>query len=77
MLETMQYDVHLARERDLLRTAEMHKAFRMLKARRKKERSIAPVLGNLWLVAEGWFKNLRRVADSIISPGRHGVGAGR
>jgi len=71
MLETMHYDIHLTKERDLLASAEMHRAYRLLKPRRKKDDRFSPAPGALWPVFFAGLKHLRHVAYRSLAHERH------
>jgi len=72
MFESMHYDIHLARERDLFHVAEMHKAFKILKSSRRDETGKTTLFGSLWLLTYGVIKRLRQLAATITAPG-HGL----
>ena len=69
MRETVNYDIFLARQQDFTRAAEMQRAYRMLKARRKRESAFVTMLASLWLSVYGGLKHLRHAAGSVVAPG--------
>jgi len=73
MFEMMHKDIHGAIERDLLHNAEMHRAYKVLKSRRKSETGNIPVFNGFMLAAYGVLKRLRNTADALVAPGRQGL----
>ena len=77
MLETMHYDVHLAKEQDLLTRAEMRRRFLILKSGRKRDSASVTVFNSIWLIMYGGLKQLRQLVDSITVPGHHRLNTGK
>lgn len=73
MFETMHSDIHNARERDLLHDAEMHRAYKVLRSRRKSETGNTPLFNGFTLAVYGVLKRLRNAADALAAPGRQGL----
>ena len=48
MFETMHYDIHLEKERGMLKVAETSRQIRLLRSRRRKMRSRKPLFDILW-----------------------------
>ncbi len=65
MFETMHFEVHAAREQDLLHTAETHRAFKLLKAGRKRGRTKSNLFGGFGLVVD-MLKVLRDTVYAIL-----------
>jgi hypothetical protein len=72
MFETMHYDIHVAKEQDLLHTAEMHRAFRILKSGRKNERGNTPIFGSIRTIVYGMLRRLRNMPGEVFAPGHQG-----
>jgi hypothetical protein len=73
MFETMHYDIHLEREREMFNAADTSRQIRLLRRRRGQLRSGNPFFRDRWSSIHRLVKQLGRSVDSVVSPNRHGL----